>query len=150
MAHASGPAIQVLTPAEFAHKPSGVDYRIYAEGGRAWLSFERTGDPSSALWWLDVETANSWSSDTTLNVEDVQGSIDYLTNVADVSQVGIYSTGYQWQRITGGARLPVPSWVAGALNAKSAAGMCGGSFTGGPVQLVQYTSAGLDADYLCP
>lgn len=46
MARASGSAIEVLTPAEFAHKPSGVDYRIYAEGGRAWLSFERTGDPS--------------------------------------------------------------------------------------------------------
>ena len=46
MAHASGPAIEVLAPAEFAHKPSGVDYRIYAEGGRAWLSFNRIGDPS--------------------------------------------------------------------------------------------------------
>jgi cytochrome c554/c'-like protein/tetratricopeptide repeat protein len=46
MAHASGPAIETLPPAEFAHKPSGVHYRIYTEGGHAWLSFERPGDPS--------------------------------------------------------------------------------------------------------
>jgi hypothetical protein len=46
MARASGPAIEALSPAEFAHRPSGVHYRIYTEGGRAWLSFERTGDPS--------------------------------------------------------------------------------------------------------
>ncbi len=45
MARASGPAIDVLTPAEFTHKESGVHYRIYAEKGRAWLSFERPGDP---------------------------------------------------------------------------------------------------------
>jgi len=46
MARASGPAIEALSPAEFVHRPSGVHYRIYTEGGRAWLSFERTGDPS--------------------------------------------------------------------------------------------------------
>jgi hypothetical protein len=46
MARASGPAIETLSPAEFAHKPSGVHYRIYTEGGQAWLSFERPGDPS--------------------------------------------------------------------------------------------------------
>ena len=45
MAHASGPAMDALTPAEFTHKESGVHYRIYSENGRAWLSFERPGDP---------------------------------------------------------------------------------------------------------
>ena len=30
MAHASGPAIDALTPAEFTHKESGIHYRIYA------------------------------------------------------------------------------------------------------------------------
>jgi tetratricopeptide (TPR) repeat protein len=41
MAHASGPAIDALTPAEFTHKESGVHYRIYSEDGKAWLSFDR-------------------------------------------------------------------------------------------------------------
>ena len=45
MAHASGPAIDALTPAEFTHKESGIHYRIYAENGRAWLSFDRPSDP---------------------------------------------------------------------------------------------------------
>lgn len=44
MAHASGPAIDALTPAEFTHRESGVHYRIYREAGHAWLSFDR---PSS-------------------------------------------------------------------------------------------------------
>ncbi len=45
MAHASGPASDALTPAEFTHKESGVHYRIYSENGHAWLSFDRPGDP---------------------------------------------------------------------------------------------------------
>ena len=44
MAHASGPASDAVTPAEFDHKPSGVHYRIYREGERAWLSYDRPGD----------------------------------------------------------------------------------------------------------
>jgi len=44
MAHASGPATDALTPAEFTHKESGIHYRLYEENGRAWLSFDRLGD----------------------------------------------------------------------------------------------------------
>lgn len=105
---------------------------------------------TSAVWWLDVETANSWSSDSSLNRADIQGSIDYLQTVVTV--VGIYSTPYQWNQITGGAQLgaAVPNWVAGALNAKRAPASCSSSFSGGKVQLVQYPSGGFDADYACP
>jgi hypothetical protein len=46
MAHASGPAIENLKPAEFVHAKSGVHYKIYAEDEKVWLSFERPGDPS--------------------------------------------------------------------------------------------------------
>jgi predicted CXXCH cytochrome family protein len=45
MAHASGPAMDELTPAEFTHKESGVHYRIYEENARAWLSYDRIGNP---------------------------------------------------------------------------------------------------------
>ncbi|HEY6765132.1 MAG TPA: tetratricopeptide repeat protein [Candidatus Sulfotelmatobacter sp.] len=47
MAHASGPATENLSPADFVHRKSGVHYRIYAEAGAAWLSFERPGDTSA-------------------------------------------------------------------------------------------------------
>lgn len=46
MAHASGPATENLMPADFTHAKSGVHYRIQAEGGAAWLSFDRPGDPA--------------------------------------------------------------------------------------------------------
>ncbi|HZR57752.1 MAG TPA: tetratricopeptide repeat protein [Terriglobales bacterium] len=46
MAHASGPAIDNFTPADFVHQKSGVHFRIYTDDGRVWLSFERLNDPS--------------------------------------------------------------------------------------------------------
>ena len=106
---------------------------------------------AAAVWWLDVETANSWSTDLSLNNVDIEGSIAFLQG-AGVAGVGIYSTGYQWGQITGGAGLgtTVPNWVAGALNAKRAPEMCSSSFSGGKVRLVQYLSGGFDANYTCP
>jgi tetratricopeptide (TPR) repeat protein len=46
MAHASGPAIDNIIPADFGHKKSGVHFRIYADDGKVWLSFERPNDPA--------------------------------------------------------------------------------------------------------
>ncbi len=46
MAHASGPASENLIAGDFFHKKSGVNYRVYADGGKVWLSFDRPGDPS--------------------------------------------------------------------------------------------------------
>jgi tetratricopeptide (TPR) repeat protein len=48
MARASGPAAEGLVPGEFVHRQSGVHYRVYLEGGRAWLSFERPTEPKVA------------------------------------------------------------------------------------------------------
>ena len=45
MAQASGPAAQNLVEGGFTHKQSGVTYRIYSDTGKAWLSFNRPGDP---------------------------------------------------------------------------------------------------------
>jgi hypothetical protein len=44
MARASGLAMENLIPADFTHGASGVHYRIYADDGHAWLSFDRGGD----------------------------------------------------------------------------------------------------------
>jgi hypothetical protein len=107
-----------------------------------------TGAAAGADWWLDVETSNSWSSDTSLNLAAIQGSIDVLSG-AGATTVGVYSSGYQWGQITGGAALAMPSWVAGAQNAHTASTLCGASFTAGSVRYVQYSSGGLDADYAC-
>jgi tetratricopeptide (TPR) repeat protein len=45
MAHASGPATEDLEPASFIHSRSGVRYQIYSADNKAWLSFDRPGDP---------------------------------------------------------------------------------------------------------
>ena len=45
MARASGPALDHFSPADFLHAPSHVHYRLYEESGKAWLSFDRPGDP---------------------------------------------------------------------------------------------------------
>ena len=46
MARASGPALDNLIPADFVRYKSGVHYRIYADGGKVWLSFDRPNDPT--------------------------------------------------------------------------------------------------------
>lgn len=107
----------------------------------------KAGDAAGGDWWLDVETSNSWSGDYGLNLNALQGSIDVLE--AEGVTVGIYSSAYQWDQITGGAALALPSWIAGAATASDARAMCSSSFTGGPVALVQYSLDGLDADVAC-
>jgi hypothetical protein len=102
------------------------------------------------VWWLDVETENSWTGGATANTLDIEGSLAFFAN--NKVPVGIYSTKYQWGVITGGASIPgVLNWVAGAYGSADAPGFCSPahSFTGGPVYMVQYTTQ-FDYDLLCP
>jgi hypothetical protein len=111
-----------------------------------------TSTPSPNVWWLDVETVNSWREDDfSLNVAVLHGAVDYLQSVGTAG-IGFYSTAYQWNQITGGTTdfAANPSWVAGADSSEQAVGLCSATgFTGGRVALVQYHSGGFDADFLC-
>jgi hypothetical protein len=110
-----------------------------------------TTTPSPNVWWLDVETMNSWRDDPALNVAALSGAVGYLQSVSTAG-IGFYSTQYQWNQITGGTSdfSAYPSWVAGADSAEQAVGICGTKgFTGGRVALVQYLAGGFDADFLC-
>jgi hypothetical protein len=101
-------------------------------------------------WWLDVETANSWSStNLVLNRALLRGAIDYLKPLGAV--IGLYSTSRQWNAITGGWAAPGidANWVAGASSPADAALLCAKSITGAPVWLVQYLRAGLDLNRGC-
>jgi len=105
----------------------------------------------SLPWWLDVEIANSWNGTAAANSSTVQGYIDYQ-RAQSTGTVGIYSTGYQWGQITGGYPVPsAPDWLAGASSVTQAASLCNpaNSFSGGPVQLVQYPNGGFDGNYVC-
>jgi len=124
----------------------------YADAVAAWSQLGLAGTPAATTWWLDVETGNSWRSNTALNVAALQGAAAYFLNTARVARLGVYSTQYQWNQITGGSTAfsSRPSWVAGASSERSAARLCGGAgFTGGGIALVQYIVNGFDADVAC-
>jgi hypothetical protein len=116
-----------------------------------WAAAGATRTPVANQWWLDVETANSWGSTPDLNVQELQGELDYLASVG-AAGVGFYSSTSDWQTITANTTSfsSDPSWLPGANSLSDAQSRCGGSgFTGGGVALVQYPSGGFDADYRC-
>jgi hypothetical protein len=104
----------------------------------------------SDLWWLDVETDNSWTTNTAVNRASLEGAIAALRQNSFLAEVGIYSTPDQWQAITGGWQNGLPAWLGtGLLSAQGAAGQCSTkAFTGGSIWLSQYTVK-LDANVAC-
>jgi hypothetical protein len=113
--------------------------------------------PAGYTWWLDVETGNTWQTGSAAalarNRATLEGMADYFTSAG--ARVGVYSTDRQWSRIVGtvpaGSTLrPLSSWLAGASTFNGARFNCGRTpLTGGPVQLAQYVSGGLDGDVSC-
>jgi hypothetical protein len=111
--------------------------------------------PGTYLWWLDIETVNSWSATNLYaNQADIQGMADYIGSIG--THAGLYSTSYQWNQIVGtsnpgGSLNGLNSWLPGARSQKSAVSNCSlPSLTaGGEVTLTQYTSNGYDYDYSC-
>jgi hypothetical protein len=110
----------------------------------------------NATWWLDVETANTWSSDTAKNRAALEGWVDGLKESAANVTVGLYSTSAQWSGIAGS--VPVASnlynlkeWRPGASSLKTAQSNCSLKplTGGGKVIMTQYTSSGIDRDFSC-
>lgn len=113
------------------------------------LNYANSLNIHSATWWLDVETGNTWNSDTTQNRNSLQGEYDAL-HANGVTTVGVYSTTYQWDTITGTWLNGWPGWGATTVrSASKAAQYCTGhQFTGGPTYLIQFSGT-LDQDYAC-
>ncbi|WP_375134919.1 hypothetical protein [Arthrobacter sp. HMWF013] len=112
---------------------------------------ERPGD---YLWWLDVETDNSWSTDRNSNRAVLEGMTTFYQSIG--ADVGIYSSGYQWGLIVGivdesSNLYGLPSWLAGARTAAGAEANCSDAplTAGGDVALTQFVSQGFDYDYSC-
>jgi hypothetical protein len=102
-------------------------------------------------WWLDIETANYWSPNKSVNAEAIQGATDFLRGSPNTSTIGVYSVSGAWNSIVGSSFQPgVPLWLAGGHTLARAGTMCSqSSFTGGPVTLVQYAGQSADADIAC-
>lgn len=111
------------------------------------------------VWWLDVETLNTWQSGSpaalSRNAATLEGMTGYY--LARGAKVGLYSTNYQWNQIIGGSVSPTSnlnglnSWMAGARSLRGAQSNCKNPpFTAGSrVTLAQYVSGSLDYDYSC-
>ena len=127
----------------------GCAYNYGWNAARHAFTYATSQHAVATIWWLDIETANTWSTDLAANNADIQGMIDYLHSQAVT--VGVYSTAYQWGQITGSVALAVPNWVAGATSASQAASWCtpSRSFTGGTVSMVQYPAGSYDGDVAC-
>lgn len=129
-------------------------------------AFERATakTPGAYHWWLDVETTNSWLSDTTMNVADLQGMAKGLAD-AGVTSVGVYSTAYQWNQITGtpgpsisygGGSVTdtlwgMPDWIPGARRQSDAVANCALTAftnTNHPV-MTQWFGRPYDGDHAC-
>lgn len=121
-----------------------------------------TANAASDVWWLDVETGNSWETlesaygQTALaqsnDRNSIAGAIAALHS-RGVTTVGVYSTSYQWGQIMGSSGTQFtsqPAWIAGTGSQSTAQANCtSASFTGGLVTLAQYAQSGYDADYHC-
>jgi hypothetical protein len=103
------------------------------------------------MWWLDVETENSWSDDTEINRQSLRGTVDAIRHKTVGATIGYYSYPGQWDRITGDWRPGGPAWAAtGTADRQAAIDACKEpGFTSGPVLLTQYV-LDLDHNYACP
>ncbi|HKS01424.1 MAG TPA: hypothetical protein VJS86_07080 [Arthrobacter sp.] len=111
-------------------------------------------EPETYLWWLDVETGNSWSGDRDANRADLEGMADFFHSIG--ASVGIYSSARQWGQIVGDAGpasslYALPSWLAGARSAAQARDMCAAAplTAGGQVVLTQFVAGRFDYDHSC-
>lgn len=110
--------------------------------------------PEEYLWWLDVETDNSWSTDRNSNRAVLEGMTAFFQSIR--ADVGIYSSSYQWGLIVGivdesSNLYDLPSWLAGARTASAAQANCSDAplTAGGDVALTQFVARGFDYDYSC-
>ncbi len=105
------------------------------------------------MWWADIETGNSWSTNTSLNQATIQGVVSELTSPVNTSYsseaglpVGIYSNSTFWNKITGKS-----SWTPTGSSADWIAGSsCNATFDGNPAYVAQYGTTNVgDADTAC-
>ena len=129
----------------------GYERVLAAHVALGWADADADSVATDATWWLDVETANSWRLDRSLNVAALHGAVDFLESM-DVEEVGFYSTPLLWWRVTyaTGDFVDYPAWHAGGHTRAGAEDRCEGeAFTGGELRMVQWVESGLDHNVRC-
>lgn len=114
---------------------------------------------SAYVWWLDVETMNTWQSGSaealTRNLAALEGFAKYYQS--NGAKVGLYSTAVQWAQINGntiglsgnlnglGNWRPSGSTLTNAINNCKAQPLT----TGGYISLTQYVQQNIDKNHSC-
>ncbi len=111
------------------------------------------GISGTSVWWLDVETVNTWAGSARQNATVLDSMAARLQELG--VRVGIYSTPKMWEEIAGTWRPGLPVWYAtGPGDEASGSAACSKSFAGSIsaiVQWVETTADGeLDHNLICP
>lgn len=117
-------------------------------------------NPAKYIWWLDVETENTWKLggtqfDHESNVAVLEGMTAYFESIG--IRVGLYSTGPQWAKIVGNAVSGssnlngLDNWRPGGASLSTSKQACGATplTTGGRIVMTQFVSKNLDYNYSC-
>lgn len=110
--------------------------------------------PGKYLWWLDVETINSWETSTVNNRADLEGMASYFRRIG--GRVGIYSTAKQFGPLVGSVSASSPlywlaDWIPGAKTAAQAKKNCtlAPLTRGGGVTVTQRKTGLISSDLSC-
>jgi hypothetical protein len=126
-----------------------VAYNFGLSGVRDSLAYATSQGVDAPFVWLDVEQLNYWYPEPAFNAVVLRGAVDAAAEAG--IGVGVYSTPYQYGRITGNEPLNVPVWSAGADGLGSVAKYCAErGFGGHPATLVQLLPGQYDPNLACP
>jgi len=111
------------------------------------------GVGGTTVWWLDVETVNTWAGTQQENATVLDAMAARLQDLG--VRVGIYSTPAMWLQIAGTWEPGLPVWYAtGSGTRATAVPACDRSFAGSPTAIVQWVQVGkggsFDHDVVCP
>jgi hypothetical protein len=114
---------------------------------------------SDYVWWLDVETMNTWQSGSNealiRNTAAIEGFGAYYQSKN--AKIGLYSTAFQWSVITGNnisvnSNLNgLPNWRPSGASLSNAKANCSVAplTPGGHISLTQYVIKNLDHNHSC-
>ena len=133
-----------VDPVTYAH--ATVDHAISAE--------HAVGHGTS-VWWLDVETVNTWAGTQQQNATVLDAMAARLQSLG--VRVGFYSTPAMWEEIAGSWAPGLPIWYAtGAATQAEATSDCTNGFAGSTSGIVQWTQhdahlhRSIDRNLICP
>ena len=119
------------------------------------ISVEHAVGHGTDVWWLDVETINTWAGTQQQNATVLDAMAAHLQDLG--VRVGIYSTPAMWEEIAGSWAPGLPIWYAtGPATYAVAVDDCANGFAGATSAIVQWTQRDarlhriIDRNLICP